>query len=512
MSLASTVTQAMGAAAGADRHGGERSLAPVPAVAPGRHAAAQADTPALDAERMARRRRRLVQELLVRAAIAVLIFGFNETYGLVAGEGVHPLIRGATLVALLLNVPYYLLGRTGRWPRAQAHARILIDVAFVTVGLYGAGGLAAASKLSVYLLVPVYAGIVYSGASCLIATLFATVAYVVVISLQQSGWLPMERVPPPGAWGTAAFNLFMLNVVGGLTAFLAEVYRRSRHRVQALHQEVERTNRALLTLNQEIQRASRLQVLGEVVAGIAHEIRNVQQVAGGYVELARRQVADAVPQALPFLDRVEESCDTTMRIVRNALDMARQPAAERTPVALAEAAAHVAELKRYDLKRDRIGVELAFPADLPRVLAVPVQLQQVLLNLVTNAHDALREHPGRRVVRISGRCEGSWVCVDVRDSGPGIPPDALVKILEPFYTTKPTGTGLGLAISAGITRDCGGTLTADNAPEGGAVFQLRLPAASADEGGTPAAGRAHATRNGHGGHAGANGHHGAATR
>jgi C4-dicarboxylate-specific signal transduction histidine kinase len=110
-------------------------------------------------------------------------------------------------------------------------------------------------------------------------------------------------------------------------------------------------------------------------------------------------------------------------------------------------------------------------------VGVPFQLQQVVLNLVTNAQQALQNHPHPRDIELVGFQDGAQVVIEVRDNGPGISPAALPRLFEPFYTTKAAGTGLGLAISATIVQEHGGRLTADNRPDGGAVFRLTLPAA-----------------------------------
>ncbi len=105
---------------------------------------------------------------------------------------------------------------------------------------------------------------------------------------------------------------------------------------------------------------------------------------------------------------------------------------------------------------------------------------QVLLNLVGNAQDALRGAPGLRVVSIVGLADDEHAIVEVRDTGPGVPPEILTRLFEPFATTKAYGTGLGLAISAGIVRNLGGELTAKHSLEGGAVFRVTLPASPGD--------------------------------
>jgi C4-dicarboxylate-specific signal transduction histidine kinase len=283
-----------------------------------------------------------------------------------------------------------------------------------------------------------------------------------------------SAAPPPGGWPVAAFNLLVLNVVGGLTAVLADAYRRSRLRLARANDELERANDAAQRLNAEIQRAAQLRVLGEVVAGVTHEIGNVLSVALGHVGLARLK-ASGQPDVLTHLEHIETSCDAAMRVVRNALETARQSSAQPRPVSIASVAQRIVELKRYDLRRDDISVRVEFPEPFPPVLGASFQVQQVLLNLVANAQDALRAMPGGRAIEIVGWPENGRAVVEVRDTGPGIAPDALPRLFEPFFTTKTSGTGLGLAVSAGIVRELGGELTAANRAEGGASFRITLP-------------------------------------
>jgi two-component system sensor kinase FixL len=166
-----------------------------------------------------------------------------------------------------------------------------------------------------------------------------------------------------------------------------------------------------------------------------------------------------------------------MRIMGTALDMARRPEPEHQPVAVAQIVRRVAELKAVEVRRERITLRVDVPETLPMVLGTSFQLQQVLLNLVVNAQEELRDSQGRREITIVGRAEVDRVMLEVRDTGRGIPPGVLSHVFEPFYTTKPACAGLGLAMSAGIAESLRGTLTAENRREGGgAVFRLTLPA------------------------------------
>ncbi|HEV8617262.1 MAG TPA: ATP-binding protein [Methylomirabilota bacterium] len=422
-----------------------------------------------------RRRRLLREEFAVRIAVGVLILVFNELFAVAAETQV--VVRTTAVIAILLNGPYYLAMRTERWGREQAYVRMSLDVMFITVGLYAAGGLAAAQYVGVYSIVPVYTAIVFSSRASVLATVLATVSFLAVATVQHLGLLRMTRLPMPDAWEIAGFNLLVLNIVGGLAATLAAAYRKSRHRLAALYEELERAHDESLRLNEHIQRASRIHVLSEVVAGVTHEMRNVLQSAFGHLWMARRLLVESPAEAIQHLNKVEYSCESAMRIIRTTLDMARPQQERRERVGIAAVVARVAELKAYDLRRDRIALRIDLHEGLPPISGTSFQLQQVLLNLVTNAQDELHHVEGRREIVITGIAEPDRCVVEVRDTGRGIPMSALPHLFEPFYTTKSTGTGLGLAISAGIVEGFGGTLTAANHREGGAAFRLTLPSA-----------------------------------
>jgi signal transduction histidine kinase len=410
---------------------------------------------------------------MVRSAVCILVLLFNEL-GDFPPE-MTSVIRLTALIGLALNGPYLLAMRMGWALRAQAYLRILVDVALITGGLYGAGGLGAAPYLVIYAVVPVYAAIVFSSLACVLAVLFATVVYLALALLQVDGVLPFIQPPLPGAWTIAAFNLLVLNIVGWLAAMLAEAYRSSRQRLAGLYVELERAHDQSLQLNTQLQLATQRFVLSEVVAGVTHEARDALQSAFGHLWLARRGGPPLPEHALEHLAQVEQACEDAMRIMQTTLDMSRRPEPEHEPVVVAEVARRVAHLKAVEMRRERITLTVDVPDALPVVLGTPLQLQQLLLNLVVNAQEELRGAPRRREIWIVGRADADQVVIEVRDSGRGMMPSVLAHVFEPFYTTKPGGTGLGLAISAGIAESLRGTLTAENRREGGAVFRLTVP-------------------------------------
>jgi signal transduction histidine kinase len=425
-----------------------------------------------------RRRARLRQELAARLAVASLVLAFTELVQF-EHESAY-VIRLTALIALSLNLPYLVAFRTGRALRVQAYVRTLVDVALITAGLYGAGGLGAAPYLAIYAVVPVYSAIVFSSVACVLAVSFGTIAYLTVALLQVDGVLPFLQPPLPGAWAMAGFNLLVLNILGWLAALIARAYRRNRRRLTALYAELERAHDQSLQLNTQLQLTARRYVLNEVVAGVTYEVRDALQGAFGHLWLARRGGPPLPAEALDHLNRVEEACENAMRIMSTALDNARSPEPEHEPVLITEVVQRVVDLKTVEVRRERIALHVDLPARLPLVLGTSFQLQQILLNLVVNAQEELRGRRGRREITLTGRADGDRVIVEVSDTGAGIPRTVLPRVFEPFYTTKTGATGLGLAISAGIAERLGGTLTAENGRAGGAVFRLTLPAASTE--------------------------------
>jgi signal transduction histidine kinase len=222
-------------------------------------------------------------------------------------------------------------------------------------------------------------------------------------------------------------------------------------------------------------------MLGEGVAGVAHELNNVMNIVLGHVGLAQSRRKEVSAEVARHLDRALEGCENATRILRNTLDAVREGSAEKRLVSLADVTRRTIELKSYDLRRDGITIRVNFAENVPAVHGVAFQLQQVLLNLITNAQQALREkRTAPRSIEVVGTVDDGHAVVEVRDSGPGIPPETLSRLFTPFFTTKADGTGLGLTVSTAIIREHGGTLTADNRPTGGAVFRIELPSSPAE--------------------------------
>jgi two-component system NtrC family sensor kinase len=219
----------------------------------------------------------------------------------------------------------------------------------------------------------------------------------------------------------------------------------------------------------------KLAALGQMVAGIAHELNNPLTTIMGYGHLLLERQLD--PKSLAEAQRICQEAERAARVVRSLLMLARESKLERTVVHLNEIVERTLRLCSSDLQRSGVTVELDLDPQLPPTLANPVQFQQVVLNLVVNGQQAIVEsgRPGRIALRT--RHASNRIFLDVEDDGPGISPDLQDRIFEPFFTTKPVGvgTGLGLSIVSGILRQHGGQIQVASMPGAGASFTASFP-------------------------------------
>jgi two-component system, NtrC family, sensor kinase len=234
----------------------------------------------------------------------------------------------------------------------------------------------------------------------------------------------------------------------------------------------------------QLLQAEKLSAIGQLVAGVAHELNNPLTSVIGYSQLLQEEIGEptdpASSQIASDLRRIAIEADRAARIVRNLLAFARRQSASREPQDVADLVGRVLALRVYDHRINGIDVETAFEPDLPPVVADGGQLQQALLNLILNAEQAMRGQPARRLTvgaRYDEECGA--VVLSVADSGHGIDPASASRIFDPFFTTRDVGegTGLGLSICYGIVRDHGGEIHAASQPGSGARFTILLPAA-----------------------------------
>ncbi|WP_223879601.1 ATP-binding protein [Dechloromonas sp. CZR5] len=267
-----------------------------------------------------------------------------------------------------------------------------------------------------------------------------------------------------------------------LRRFYAELEERIAERTADLTEQVaalERTKAILRETRDAAVQAGKLTTLGQMSAGISHELNQplaaLQTFADNASALLARGRTEEVAENLRM---ISDLVGRTGRIVRQLKTFARKEAATPQAVSVAPAIEHA--LLIVEPRRREIGAHIAVAAPPAGLccLAEAGRLEQILVNLLRNGLDAVAGQ-AQPLLDVSVATEGSLVCIALHDHGPGLSDEARSHLFEAFYTTKPAGEGLGLglAISLTIAESYGGTLSAYNAPEGGAVFALRLPAA-----------------------------------
>lgn len=229
-------------------------------------------------------------------------------------------------------------------------------------------------------------------------------------------------------------------------------------------------------IQSKLLQTEKMAAVGQLVSGIAHELNNPLTSIMGYAQLLLGHGLNVAQ--FSEASKVFHEAERARRIVKNLLYFARENEPERTRVDLNEIVERTLALRSYELKVEDIIVERDLAADLPHTMADPYQLQQVVLNLLINAEQALLQDRGKGRVYIRTRSAGGKrISVEVSDDGPGIPREIVSRIFDPFFTTKPSGlgTGLGLSIVYGIVKQHDGEVTAENRHEGGARFTVELP-------------------------------------
>ena len=287
----------------------------------------------------------------------------------------------------------------------------------------------------------------------------------------------------------ARFVIWTLSLAGALILYLVlfplvrQVYGRQvreealeAHAADLETQVMVRT-RELETQREALFQAEKVAAMGQLLAGVAHELNNPLSTIVGYTQLLLMR-AEPGPTA-EHLEKIAKSAERCTRIVTNFLALARQYPPERQLTRLNQLVDDAVELLAYSLRIDNVEVVRRLAPDLPQLWADPHQIQQVIVNVLTNAHQALRGVSMRRRLVLTTRHErtADRVVLEIADSGPGVPAEIAGRIFDPFFTTKAPGqgTGLGLSLCRGIVDGHNGVLRLEATPGGGATFVIELP-------------------------------------
>lgn len=268
-----------------------------------------------------------------------------------------------------------------------------------------------------------------------------------------------------------------------LMASLGRLLANSIEKVR-LYEETSKAYDNLRRTQEQLLQSEKMSAVGQLISGVAHELNNPLTAILGYSQLLETE--NLTEHQQEYVGKLYKQAMRTHRVVQNLLSFARQHKPAKMPVDVRRIVDDTLALRDYDLNIHNIVVDRKFAEVMPAVVADPHQLEQVFLNIINNAVDAMleRDRKGRFEVAIS--VQNSQVSLEFHDSGPGI--KEVNRIFDPFYTTKGVGkgTGLGLSICYGIIKEHGGDIRAHNHPCGGAVLQIVLPVA-ASAGAAPAA-------------------------
>ena len=239
-----------------------------------------------------------------------------------------------------------------------------------------------------------------------------------------------------------------------------------------LYEETCRAYEDLRRTQEQLLQSEKMSAVGQLISGVAHELNNPLTAILGYAQLLEGAGLDH--RSADYVRKLFKQAQRTHRVVQNLLSFARQRKPQKQEVDLCKVLEESLTLREYDLKVNNVTLEREIPADLPSVVGDPHQLEQVFLNIINNALDAMVEGSGSGSLKVRVFKKDAYVCVEFDDSGPGIKDPS--RIFDPFYTTKSVGkgTGLGLSICYGIVKEHGGEIVARNRDEGGATIEVRL--------------------------------------
>jgi signal transduction histidine kinase len=263
----------------------------------------------------------------------------------------------------------------------------------------------------------------------------------------------------------------MFFLLAALTGILADHERAQRYRVEATVRKLAEVNAELQKSFERLRRADRLSALGELSAGLAHEIRNpLGSIEGAVQILGRQQLPEETRHE--FTELASREVVRLKGLVTNFLEFARPQPPRVLASEVGSLLDSVAMLASETASMSKVSVQVESAKALPSVSVDPEQIKQVLLNLVINAVQAT---PGGGKITLRANQDGDWVRVEVEDEGVGIPPEDMERVFDPFFTTRSNGTGLGLSISYQIVRQHGGHISTRKNPQRGMTFAVTLP-------------------------------------
>jgi two-component system NtrC family sensor kinase len=259
---------------------------------------------------------------------------------------------------------------------------------------------------------------------------------------------------------------------------LADVFNQMTENLKSSREQLEMTVETLRTTQAQLIQSEKLSGIGEFVAGVAHELNNPLTSVMGFSELLKK--SDTNPQHLRYLEMIYKSSLRCQKIVQSLLSFARRHQPERKLSSVNELLEAALEILQYQMRTSNIEVTTQLDASLPKAMLDPHQVQQVFINIINNARQAIEAHRPHGWVRLTTEHDEGHARVIIEDNGPGIAETNLSKVFDPFFTTKDVGkgTGLGLSLCYGIIKEHGGHITVRSKPGAGSSFIIELPLGS----------------------------------
>lgn len=390
------------------------------------------------------------------------------------------------LILFAFIVVQLLEGRLIAWePNRGRVYTVLLKIALSTLLLNHTGGETAinSSYYPIYYLPVITAALEFGPIATLLWTALASAAY---CSLLISAIVtPPYYVLTSDALTLLAVRVIFLFLAGVLVNRFAVENRRQVQKYQALSATLEETNRQLQRAEAEARRAERLAALGQLSAGLAHEIRNPLGVIKGSAEILAQKLHSAQPLTAELAGYISSEVNRLNGLVARFLDFARPQHLQLRPVQLPQVVDRALEAVEHQLPSARVKVERDYAGNTPELQADPQLCEQIFVNLILNAFQAMADLPPSRqaVLRLSVAPESmngaAGVSVLVEDTGPGVPAEFREQIFNPFFTSKKDGVGLGLAIVAKIVDDHRGSIRLESSSDSGARFRVFLPTSPA---------------------------------
>jgi nitrogen-specific signal transduction histidine kinase len=387
------------------------------------------------------------------------------------------------LILLAIAILQLFEGKLIAWLPGRGRVySVLLKILLCTLLLMHTGEIFAINSAyyPIYFIPVITAAMEFDTIATLLWTTLASIAYCSLL-IPDLPTLKTENDITPDNAAYLAFRILFFYITAILVNRFAVENRRQASKSRELLAALEETNRQLQRAEAEARRSERLAALGQLSAGLAHEIRNPLGVIKGSAEMLTQKLQPSQPLAAELAGFISSEVNRLNALVARFLDFARPQHVELSAVRISQIVDRALESVQNQFPNARVKVERNYAAALPEVQADPQLCEQVFINLITNGFQAMDGQParGEAIMRIAIQSDTSGakpgVSVLIEDTGPGVPLELRDQIFNPFFTSKKDGVGLGLAIVAKIVDDHRGSIRLETHSTGGARFRVFLP-------------------------------------